>query len=404
MNQYQRMVSYLYHYHRGNKGENAGYVRMEQRGERCRMTLRLQGRISGPMPSVYFFRQTPEGRLCQQAGKLQNISGGFGCRTETETQNILGSQEVTDFDGVIVWVSQEDYYATTWKDMIVSPGKMIIVGEGKKEDAVPSLAAAERAEDGSQEVLKRERAEEDAEVSENGGDALKIEVPGDGRAVDGAQVTESRKAATGAQAPESKAAVAGADIPESRKSPAERSSVGENIPESAEGAEAQGGDSRQGREASAGRQEGAAQEETEGKGQQEIPLQAQSVCAACPLRGEDYGQRILSLYPDMYPFTEPVFERCVRIEPKDLGNLPVRAWSLAGNRFLLHGYYCYRHLIFIRRRDGYCIGVPGVYSDKNLQQAQKFGFREFEPLSRQGDITGAFGYWIYPLAREKFTG
>ncbi len=96
------------------------------------------------------------------------------------------------------------------------------------------------------------------------------------------------------------------------------------------------------------------------------------VAEAAQLREEDDqeddnhpGLHMMEKYPDMYPFDVQKMGRCVRIEPKDIGHLPITYWSLAGNRFLLHGYYCYRHLIFGRKQQGiYCLGVPGVYCDR----------------------------------------
>ena len=67
---------------------------------------------------------------------------------------------------------------------------------------------------------------------------------------------------------------------------------------------------------------------------------------------------MLSVFPKMYPFEIDEMGECVRIDLKDIGNLPVAYWSLAGNPFLLRGYYCYRHLIFacIGRQE-YAVGV-----------------------------------------------
>ena len=129
-------------------------------------------------------------------------------------------------------------------------------------------------------------------------------------------------------------------------------------------------------------------------------IQMQSVCNACPFKDHtmDYGQKILCSFPTMHPFCEDAIEGCVRIEPKDIGCLPMSEWSLSGNRFLLHGYYCYRHLIFVKGNDRrYYIGVPGIYHEKEKKQAAMYGFCEFLTIGEFEKTTGAFGYWVRRL-------
>lgn len=121
-----------------------------------------------------------------------------------------------------------------------------------------------------------------------------------------------------------------------------------------------------------------------------------SFVEACSRRERpDFGERMLSVFPKMYPFEIDEMGECVRIDLKDIGNLPVAYWSLAGNPFLLRGYYCYRHLIFacIGRQE-YAVGVPGIYSEENSKWAKECRMLRFQPLSRVKDRHGAFGYWL----------
>ena len=123
--------------------------------------------------------------------------------------------------------------------------------------------------------------------------------------------------------------------------------------------------------------------------------EASSVDACSRRERPDFGERMLSVFPKMYPFEIDEMGECVRIDLKDIGNLPVAYWSLAGNPFLLRGYYCYRHLIFacIGRQE-YAVGVPGIYSEENSKWAKECRMLRFQPLSRVKDRHGAFGYWL----------
>ena len=123
-------------------------------------------------------------------------------------------------------------------------------------------------------------------------------------------------------------------------------------------------------------------------------------CSACPnknydKKNEDFGVRILKNFPVMYPFKSGEIEESVRIEPKDIGCMPIRLWSFANNRFLLHGYYCYKHLIFARLQRGcYALGIPGIYSEQEKKKAASFSFDEFQPIGPGKAAYGVFGYWI----------
>lgn len=130
-------------------------------------------------------------------------------------------------------------------------------------------------------------------------------------------------------------------------------------------------------------------------------MQEQAVCRNCPFKRKniDYGKRILMTFPVMRPFPNDQKHACVRIEPQDLGCLPMQMWTLANNHFLLQGYYCYRHLIFMETEEhGYALGVPGIYGGRESHQAEQFGFTQFRAICSGRQCEGAFGYWLMPLS------
>lgn len=130
-------------------------------------------------------------------------------------------------------------------------------------------------------------------------------------------------------------------------------------------------------------------------------MQEQAVCRNCPFKRKniDYGKRILMTFPVMRPFPNDQKHACVRIEPQDLGCLPMQMWTLANNHFLLQGYYCYRHLIFMETdHQGYALGVPGIYGRRESHQAEQFGFTQFRAICSGRQCEGAFGYWLMPLS------
>ena len=97
------------------------------------------------------------------------------------------------------------------------------------------------------------------------------------------------------------------------------------------------------------------------------------------------------------PFEDNEILLCVKIEPKDIGLLPKELWTLSSNSFLLHGFYCYHHLIFAKMQGAngprYVLGIPGIFHNREKFMAKMFGFESFKSIRRRDVRQGDFGYW-----------
>ena len=114
--------------------------------------------------------------------------------------------------------------------------------------------------------------------------------------------------------------------------------------------------------------------------------------------GSSALEKIMDQGMRMFPFEDDEMTACVRMEPQDIGLLPMPYWRLAGNSFLLHGYYRYRHLIMARKKDGtFVFGVPGVDDERERFMADMFGFTRFKPVRAHAAGPGQFGYWYMEL-------
>lgn len=312
MSGYQRMVSYLYRYEKGTKEKNVGYARIESRNDQCRITVRFQDRIT-VSPRFSFFIQKEEGMLTIPAGKLMRNGSIFTGRVEISRTHIAGSEySFEQMDGIYISGPEDVFYATTWKDIVISEQGISQKAETFEipEQIFPKTTEA---------AGKLEQTNDAAEKSEQ-----KVQME---------------------QEPQMEASSV----------PAEE--CDRNV-------------AKQGR-----RQQGSKN------------------------RSQEFCEKMLRIFPKMYPFEAEGMGECVRIDLKDIGNLPVAYWSLAGNPFLLRGYYCYRHLIFTRMDGGgYAVGVPGIYSEDNGRWAEECRMTGFQPLSRVKDRHGAFGYWMYRIS------
>lgn len=99
--------------------------------------------------------------------------------------------------------------------------------------------------------------------------------------------------------------------------------------------------------------------------------------------------------------------RAEKIQRNDLVKLARCEWQLANNRFLLHGYYNYHHLVFIEDGKQVLLGVPGIFHEKEAAAAEGYGFGTFvanEELDMRSDLNEPvdeenFGYWTRPVKR-----
>ena len=101
-------------------------------------------------------------------------------------------------------------------------------------------------------------------------------------------------------------------------------------------------------------------------------------------------------------FDDDYFYDCIEVSPEMLKCLNQNEIDIAGNSFLLHGYYNFRHILFGRVRDNldntkYFIGVPGMYCNRKRYMASMFGFNNFKKSHRSDYANPYFGYWYQEI-------
>ncbi len=149
MNQYRRIVSYLYKYGNGKKGENTGFVRVETKEEGIRMHIHIRD-----------LRMTDERRLkvyfyCHKENKLQLVFvDDFLCvRGQCEYRNkVYPDLTDSDFDkmnGVAIMDQGGLLYGSCWDENEID--RNLFSGSEEKEEAV---IEEEEPDDKAEEVLK----------------------------------------------------------------------------------------------------------------------------------------------------------------------------------------------------------------------------------------------------------
>ena len=379
MGRYERMICYLYEYQDGHKGANVGYVKLEKRGEKCRVLIQMRRADLATLPQAALFQQEKTGVLLIPIGVMRDNNGSMKGQYEGNVDNLAGTGlSLDDVHGVLVYVEEGHYFASTWNleqidarqlrwwqgDQHEDAGKAEALPEGGGETPQNKVVSSDSSSETPQnKVISSDRSNEvpqNMDVSAN----------------------------SSSEAPQKEVASSERGINTPRKEVVSSGS-GSNIAQRFADhlASAQAGISR--------KPENASMERCS----QSAEVTGQSICGSCPFQRKelDYGKKMLLTFPVMRPFGERYPGQCVRIEPQDIGCLPMRMWSLSGNPFLMQGYFQYRHLIFMEWEKGYVIGVPGIYSNMMQSKAENAGFRDFIAICGQKNCRGAFGYWLMPL-------
>lgn len=379
MGRYERMICYLYEYQDGHKGANVGYVKLEKRGEQCRVLIQMRRADLATLPQAALFQQEKTGVLLIPIGVMRDNNGSMKGQYEGNVDNLAGTGlSLDDVHGVLVYVEEGHYFASTWNleqidarqlrwwqgDQHEDAGKAEALPEGGSETSQDMVVSSDRSNETPQNMVIS--ADRSSETLQN----MVASADSSNEAPQNMVVSSDRSSET----PQNE--VASSDS--SNEAPQR---FADHL------ASTQAGISRKPENASMERCSRSAE------------VTGQSICGSCPFQRKelDYGKKMLLTFPVMRPFGERYPGQCVRIEPQDIGCLPMRMWSLSGNPFLMQGYFQYRHLIFMEWEKGYVIGVPGIYSNMMQSKAENAGFREFIAICGQKNCRGAFGYWLMPL-------
>lgn len=97
----------------------------------------------------------------------------------------------------------------------------------------------------------------------------------------------------------------------------------------------------------------------------------------------------------------PVFQEGNRISIQQLRSRNGEKNRYSNNPFLLQAYQKYGHILEAKIRyhgkDCDCIGVPGIYGNREKYMAEMYRFPIFLCMSDHKTKTGEFGYWIHMI-------
>lgn len=338
MSNYKRLVSYMYNYESGIKRNNVGYARVESKNGQCKITIRITApSIKDENLQVYIFKRNGYSMEGVLLGELPIKKGVGQFRTLTDSNNIMNSTYSLDEVGGLILYQSEKKYYASEWD------DKPITREMVSEIFTRPTPLEDTKLESTISVIEKDK-EEDKEV---GKEVLKEDL------VKQEEKEKLKQESLEKQESQDKQSTNKEEITESIAS--------KNI---------------------------RAQRERNAK-------------SWLAFKEHPKALKIYNSFSKMYPFEDNEVVWCVRLEPQDIGALPMENWSYGNNSFLLHGFYCYSHLIFARISDKtgtkYIIGVPGIYHNREKFMARMFGFDSFKSIKRKDLRTGEFGYWYAPI-------
>lgn len=334
----KRFITYIYAYENAKKAGNTGFAKIELRGEECRLEIHLRGVYAAQTHcKVYLFRKQGDHIEGTQIGEMDVRNGAGDFATVMKTACIpVSSLGFFEMEGI--FVCSEDGYVllSRWTE-----GEPITVDMEHfrewRENQIEQTPVEDAPQEGSLHAGEGIQAKENLQAKENPheietivSEAENKPMPGKTPVQDNMKKQQENRTQTIRSAQDFDGELAATELPARNFFP--------------------------------------------------------------QYQWKDIWEQFLSSHPANMPFSEKNIT-CIKIELKDLRELPKKYWYLGNNSFLLHGFFNYRYLVLGKIEEDtqsrWFLGVPGIYQNQERVMAIIFGFPEFMPEQ----VENRFGCW-----------
>ena len=345
---YQRLVSYIYSYPEGVKGRNVGFAKALVHQGQFKLSISLRGvKTDSPeMFGIYMmvtdggYRLIKLGECLVKVGQME-YSGVFNPDNINETG--YGFKDICGL-AVAREDARYDCMMSMWKDEDVTPDMLVFSGMDAKKQVEAGIVIKER-------MRQSEEKERGQQMSESVlAESLRSE--------------PVRPELAESQTAESQTGVTAESVSDTATEDIKAAGAATKIP-----AETQ---------------------------------HLQQKAHRADATQTDPFEKLFVRADYIDAFDDDYFYDCIEVSPEMLKCLNQNEIDIAGNSFLLHGYYNFRHILFGRVRDNldntkYFIGVPGMYCNRERYMASMFGFNNFKKSHRSDYANPYFGYWYQEI-------
>lgn len=170
MAEYRRIVSYLYKYTNGQKGENVGFVRIETRADGLRLFFHVKDlrMMDERNIKAYFYFHEGEQKKAIFVDEFLCSRGNCEYKETKKEKELLGDKELLDLDGMVFYDSKGLLYGTCWDEREIIEGNIVFPEKEIQEEKEPKEnIEPKKKEEKSEEFQKEEQIEKD-ETKEEG--------------------------------------------------------------------------------------------------------------------------------------------------------------------------------------------------------------------------------------------
>ena len=378
---YQRLVSYIYSYPEGVKGRNVGFAKALVHQGQFKLNISLRGvKTDSPeMFGIYMmvtdggYRLIKLGECLVKVGQIE-YSRVFNPDNINETG--YGFKDICGL-AVAREDARYDCMMSMWKDEDVTPDMLVFSGMDAKKQVEAGIVIKERMRQSDEEEKRQETAESSVVRQEMAGYNAAMKERGQSES-GGQQPVQSESAMLAGKSEmvqTKQIVVEEQQIVQTKQAEVAAESV--TMPENIKAA-------------------GAAAK---------IPAETQHLqqkAHRADATQTDPFEKLFVRADYIDAFDDDYFYDCIEVSPEKLKCLNQNEIDIAGNSFLLHGYYNFRHILFGRVRDNldntkYFIGVPGMYCNRERYMASMFGFNNFKKSHRSDYANPYFGYWYQEI-------
>ncbi len=406
MAEYQRIVSYLYEYSNGMKGENVGFAKIEKRQKQLRLYFHVKTNDEALTYKIYFYRfrhGTMEGILLDSFQRNDTI---------IEFKNTYPLVvDLDQVDGFLIYHSNSHFFGSEWDDKPITIRNFLptedmaekpeaVQAEENIEPEAPVLETQEPPEPAPEESIpesgpvqnpapsdKEVPEEDEEEPPSSAPEPPPIEDPFD-------ELPQEIPIPAGTPETES-------TVPEPAPEPAgqpPRVYVEPEVPETEPVSAESLNEEEPSKEETAGQQEERTADPDSKLAEyiEALQLEKKAKEQGMPNTPSLFDWKE---YPTLPLPPSYMLDPSIKIKVDDLQNIPHVPENMKTNGFLLLNYGNYGHLMLCQHRqtNRIYLGVPGVFDNEKNFIAKLFGFRDFLTVPESCQKTGNFGYWILAL-------
>ena len=346
---YQRLVSYIYSYPEGVKGRNVGFAKALVHQGQFKLNISLRGvKTDSPeMFGIYMmvtdggYRLIKLGECLVKVGQME-YSGVFNPDNINETG--YGFKDICGL-AVAREDARYDCMMSMWKDEDVTPDMLVFSGMDAKKQVEAGIVIKERMRQSDEEEKRQETAESSVVRQEMAGYNAAMKERGQSES-GGQQPVQSESAMLAGKSEmvqTKQIVVEEQQIVQTKQAEVAAESV--TMPENIKAA-------------------GAAAK---------IPAETQHLqqkAHRANATQTDPFEKLFVRADYIDAFDDDYFYDCIEVSPEKLKCLNQNEIDIAGNSFLLHGYYNFRHILFGRVRDNLSLAFRECTATVNVTWLQ----------------------------------